>query len=275
LGDVPNLLVAGSVALDSLQGGRIRDELGGSAVYFSLAASLLQPVTVVAAVGQDGQAKVRQALGSRGCLDLTRLSVLDQPTYRWFAENNENRNIDLGSRDEIYDVWRPEPPSGYQGWAFCGSMRPDRQLQAVQQLTGCGLLAGDAMLSYVEHCPEESRKVLALVDWYFANEQELRALGGHDPQRFRQAWGLQGLVIKRGRRGATLYSAAGSHHQPAQLNSPVVDTTGAGDCLAGAMLAALRWGVAAATIGISDIGIRAIHQASATDLEQLAELGVR
>ncbi|MBO0704317.1 MAG: hypothetical protein J2P39_03265, partial [Candidatus Dormibacteraeota bacterium] len=60
--------------------------------------------------------------------------------------------------------------------------------------------------------------------------------------------------------------------------------TGAGDCLAGAMLArwldldadpdklpeALRWGVAAATIAISDVGVRAIANACRSDVERLA-----
>jgi sugar/nucleoside kinase (ribokinase family) len=63
-----------------------------------------------------------------------------------------------------------------------------------------------------------------------------------------------------------------------------VETTGAGDCLAGAMLArwreleggpdalpeALRWGVAAATIAVSDVGVRAIAAACRADVERLA-----
>jgi sugar/nucleoside kinase (ribokinase family) len=64
---------------------------------------------------------------------------------------------------------------------------------------------------------------------------------------------------------------------------PAVDTTGAGDALAGAMLArwlelgggprslpeALRWGVAAATIAISDVGQRALLRATRADVETL------
>ena len=50
------LLVAGSVALDTRDGpfGRVHETLGGSAVYFALAASLIVPVKVVAPVGVDG-----------------------------------------------------------------------------------------------------------------------------------------------------------------------------------------------------------------------------
>lgn len=279
------LLVAGSIALDSLQGGRVSDELGGSATYFSLAASLLAPVAVVAPVGRDGEAVVRPVLERRdGAIDTAGLQVLDAPTYRWFADAVDGRNVDLGSSDTIYDTWTPSPPAGYRGWAFCGSMRPDRQLQAVRALTGCGLLAADAMRSYVEADRSESRDVLRLADWYFANEDELAALGGDDPERFRRRWGLAGLVVKRGPGGATLYTPGASHHEPAMFTPPAVDTTGAGDCLAGAMMGrwlsrgggddalpeALRWGVAAATIGISGVGVAAIAAASRDDIERLA-----
>ena len=50
-----SLLVVGSVALDSISTpfGEVTDALGGSAVYFSAAASLLGPVRVVGVVGSD------------------------------------------------------------------------------------------------------------------------------------------------------------------------------------------------------------------------------
>src|ERR1700693_6508113 len=63
----PRLLVAGSVALDTRDGpfGRVHETLGGSAVYFALAASLIMPVKVVAPVGVDGAKRVAQAFSGR------------------------------------------------------------------------------------------------------------------------------------------------------------------------------------------------------------------
>ncbi len=268
------LLVAGSIALDSLQGGRITDELGGSALYFSLAASRLVDVLVVAPVGRDGEARVRAVLGGRPGLDLAGLTVVDAPTYRWFAEAHGGRNVDLGSRDSIYDCWSPQVPAGYRGWAFVGSMRPDRQLEAARQLAHCGLLAADAMRSYVVSAPEAARSVLRLADWYFCNEEELAALGGDDPEAFRRRWDLRGLVVKHGPGGVTAYTEPGSLHVPANAGR-VVDTTGAGDALAGGMLAswllhggdpahlaeALQAGVDCASVAISEIGARALTRA--------------
>lgn len=279
-----DLLVAGSIALDSLQGGRYRDQLGGSASYFSLSARLIRPVAVVAPVGRDAEDCVREALGRPG-INLDGMVTVDAPTYRWFAsETDGHGNVELGSQDSIYDTWEPRPPAGFRGWAFCGSMRADRQLQAVRGLAGAGLLWADAMRSYVDAAPEAAHQVLRSAHCYFGNEEELDALGCVDPEPFRVRWGLRILVVKRGPGGATVYTDQGSHHEPAILDYGVEDTTGAGDCLAGVMLArwlelgggpdrlpeALRWGVAAATIGISRVGVAAISRASRADVERLA-----
>jgi sugar/nucleoside kinase (ribokinase family) len=271
---VPRLLVAGSIALDSLMGGRVTDELGGSALYCALAASRIVDVLVVAPVGRDGEAAVRGVLGGRPGIDLEGLSVVEAPTYRWFADARAGRNVDLGSRDSIYDHWSPRVPPGHRGWAFVGSMRPDRQLDAARQLAGRGLLAADAMRSYVEAAPAAARSVLRLADWYFCNEEEFAGLGGGgDPEAFRRRWDLRGLVLKHGPGGVTAHTAAGALHVAASAGpDEVVDTTGAGDALAGGMLGrwlalgggeqhlgeALRAGVECATVAISAIGARAL-----------------
>jgi len=50
-----SILVVGSVALDSVETpfGKVRDVLGGSAVYFSTSASYFTDVNMVAVVGND------------------------------------------------------------------------------------------------------------------------------------------------------------------------------------------------------------------------------
>ena len=273
---MPRLLVAGSIALDSLQGGRVTDELGGSAVYFSLAACRRAEIIVVAPVGRDAEARVRLVLGGRPGIDLTGLTVVDAPTYRWFSDAHAGRNLDLGSQDSIYDHWSPKVPAGYWGWAFVGSMRPDRQLDAARQLAGRGLLAVDAMRSYVDAAPEAAGSVLELADWYFCNEEEFVALGGGRPDEFRRRWGLAGLVVKHGPDGVTAHTPTGEVHVAARADR-VVDTTGAGDALAGGMLStwlldsgdpahlpeALQAGVECASIAISDVGARALAQSPA------------
>ncbi len=282
----PQLLVAGSIALDTLDGpfGQVTDELGGSALYFALAASLIVPVTLVAPVGVADTGKVTAVIGSRP-VDTTFLHVLDAPTFRWRAHQHEGRNVDLGSRDSIYDVWDPVVPEGFAGWAFVGSVRPDRQWQLMERLGGAALLAADSMLSYVRALPADALEVVRRAGWYFCNHEEFAAMGGNDPEGFRRQWSLHGLVVKAGSRGVTAYTGDGAVHVPALPDRPMVDTTGAGDAVAGGMLArwlttggkpggleeALAWGVACASITISGIGLRAIAAATREQLDECVE----
>jgi sugar/nucleoside kinase (ribokinase family) len=280
------LLVAGSIALDTLDGsfGTVTDEFGGSALYFALAASLIMPVRLVAPVGREDAHRVAEIIGSRP-IDTEFLQVLDAPTFRWRAHQEEGRNVDLGSKDSIYDQWDPKVPKGFDGWAFVGSVRPDRQVQLIQGLSGAKLLAADAMLSYVRARTGDAKEVLRLANWYFCNHEEFGALGGEDPVEFRRRSALQGLVVKAGARGVTAYTDHGIAYVPALTGRLVVDTTGAGDAVAAGMLAhwlsvggtpselkeALIWGVACASLTISDIGLRSIAAATREQLEERVE----
>ncbi len=274
------LLVVGSIALDTLEGpyGRVQDELGGSAAYFSMAASLIGPVRLVAPVGRDAVGQVLAVLRRRPAIDLTGLEVLDAPTYRWTAADFMGSNLDLGSRDSIYDSWQPRLPREYPGWAFVGSMRLDHQVEAAHQLAAAELLASDAMHSYLEAAPRRAAELIEQCSWYFCNSGEFQALGGDPdrPDRSRRAWGLEGLCVKGGPDGLTAYTGGGQLRLPALLAHRVVDTTGAGDSLAGASLArwlqlgggpesledALVHGIACASIAIEDIGLRALARAT-------------
>jgi sugar/nucleoside kinase (ribokinase family) len=282
----PELLVAGSIALDTLDGpfGQVTDELGGSALYFAMAASLIVPVKLVAPVGEAETALVTAVIGSRP-IDTTYLQVIQAPTFRWRARQEDGRNVDLGSRDSIYDIWDPSVPNGFDGWAFVGSVRPDRQAQLMDRLGGASMLAADSMLSYVHSRSADAQEVLRRARWYFCNHEEFAALGGDEPQQFRRRWSLDGLVVKAGARGVDAYTERGAVHVPALTNRPVVDTTGAGDAVAGGMLArwlttgaeagqlqeALVWGIACASLTISEIGLRGIAAATREQLDERIE----
>lgn len=281
------LLVAGSIALDTLEGGfgTAPDELGGSALYFALAASLLTPVALVAAVGRDHEHLVRDAIAGRA-IDAGGLDVLDAPTFRWHARHVAGGNVDLGHDDRIYDAWRPRVPVAFDGWAFAGSMRPALQLDFLRQAASARLRASDAMLSYVRSAAAETAAVITSSDWFFANADELGALApGLAPDEFRTRNALSGLCVKAGPAGATVLTAEEVLHVPALTERDVVDTTGAGDALAAGFLArrltapetglrdALEHGIALASITIEDVGLRALRRATRQTLaDRLAEV---
>lgn len=280
-----DLLVAGSIALDTLETsqGTVDDRLGGSALYFSLAASLLQPISLVAPVGEDAADRVRAVTADRP-IDLAGMSTLAAPTYRWHARHAGWHNIDLGSHDRIYEQWQPALPAAFDGWAFVGSMRPRLQVQVAEGLEGAELLAGDSMLSYALAEQDAALSLLRLCGWFFCTGDELAVLGGDpdSPNEFKDRYSLDGLCVKDGRQGVRLLTADGLLRVPGLSGQRVVDTTGAGDTFAGGMMSrwltlggaheylleAIVWGVACASITIETIGLDGI---AAATVEQVAD----
>src|SRR5260370_3704594 len=106
---LPQLLVAGSVALDTRDGpfGRVEETLGGSAVYFALAASLILPVKVVAPVGTDGAKRLAQTFFGHP-IDTELLHILNPPPDRRRARPGPGRNHDLATAALIHLTLRPD-----------------------------------------------------------------------------------------------------------------------------------------------------------------------
>src|SRR5687767_15789513 len=85
-----SLLVVGSVALDSIFTplGETADALGGSAVYFSVAASLLHPVRVVGVVGNDYPVEALQRRAPGG-IDRTGGERAEGESFRWHGKYSD------------------------------------------------------------------------------------------------------------------------------------------------------------------------------------------
>ncbi|MEK7404277.1 MAG: carbohydrate kinase family protein [Acidobacteriota bacterium] len=114
---------------------------------------------------------------------------------------------------------------------------------------------------------EDLAPALAFVDLLFVNETEARCLSGADEPAaaaavFRQL-GVRDVAVKLGERGCAVFTAGSATSVPA-FEVPAVDTTGAGDCFAGAFLAAwlrgqslaeaARFANAAAALAIQRLG---------------------
>jgi sugar/nucleoside kinase (ribokinase family) len=89
---------------------------------------------------------------------------------------------------------------------------------------------------------EELAPCLPLVDILFVNEDEARMLTGTtEPERVVKVLrdhGSHSVVLKMGGKGCAVFTAEEEFAVPG-FKVPVVDTTGAGDCFAGAYVAAL------------------------------------
>lgn len=101
-----SVVVVGSVALDSVKTpfGERTEALGGSAVYFSYAASFFSDVQLVGVVGRDFPQKYLNLLRRRK-IDLDGLHVVAGDTFRWsgYYEYDLNEAKTLDTRLNVFE----------------------------------------------------------------------------------------------------------------------------------------------------------------------------
>ncbi len=220
-----------------------RDALGGSAVYFPLAAARYAPVHVNGIVGSDTAGEYRRILADPN-IDLDGMVVSDTPTFRWHAVHDFERwaTSEESSEPGCDPEWQPAltERSRRAQVFFVGSMDPTLQRTVIDQ-SGAELIGADSMTVFIDDRQDEVRSVIEGVDVLFLTVAELAALTGSDGLREAAAelcglGRLRAVVVKRGPLGAACVTAMGTVELPATPVGRVVDPTGAGDALAGGFL---------------------------------------
>jgi len=237
-----SLLVVGSVALDSIETpfGAVRDAVGGSATFFSAAASLFCPVQLVGVVGTDYPLAELDFLQARG-VDLSGLEQQPGESFRWAGRYS----FDLNSRDTletrlgVFADFRPRIPAAFRNadWLFLGNIDPVLQLEVLEQVHSPQLIACDTMNYWIEGRHEALLRLLERVDLLLVNDSEARQLSGdHNllrAARWIQRHGPSMVVVKKGEHGAMLFTRDFAFFAPAYPLDDVFDPTGAGDAFAG------------------------------------------
>ena len=237
-----SLLVVGSVALDSVEtpAGKVEDALGGSATYFSTAASLFTGVRVVAVVGDDFPDEHVEKLLSRG-IDLDGLERKEGATFRWSGRYSLDLNqaITLDTQLNVFESFNPKLPAAYKDseYVFLANIHPELQLKVLEQTPERKFAGADTMNFWIDSEREALEEVFRRVDCVMINEAEARDFSG-ESNLFRAAgrlaeFGPKYLVIKRGEYGALLWHEGEVFFAPAYPLEEVSDPTGAGDSFAG------------------------------------------
>ena len=150
-----SLLVVGSVALDSVETpfGRTTEALGGSAVYFSAAASLFAPVQLVGVVGHDYPLEQLDFLVRRG-VDLSGLVKAPGESFRWAGEYSYDLNTahTLETRLGVFASFSPRLPERFRNaeWVFLANIDPELQMEVLDQVAAPRLVACDTMNYWIE-----------------------------------------------------------------------------------------------------------------------------
>ena len=244
-----SLLVVGSVAYDTVSTpfGRRESALGGSATYFSIAASYFTPVSVVAVVGEDFARGDVDLLEARG-VDTSGLERAPGSTFRWAGEYSEDLNsrVTLDTQLNVFANFSPTVASGHRSapYLFLANIHPALQLDVLRQMEPRPrFTALDTMDFWIDGSRADLSRIVSEVDVLFMDFGEIRSFARESnvllAARRIQSMGPRAVAAKRGEHGALLFDGSSAFAAPAfPLESPV-DPTGAGDSFAGGFMGCL------------------------------------
>jgi sugar/nucleoside kinase (ribokinase family) len=240
-----SILCVGSVALDSVETpfGRAERVLGGSAVFFTSAATVFSPVQVVGVVGNDYPLDDLDFLVARGA-DLAGIEQREGESFFWAGRYH----YDLNSRDTletrlgVFADFQPQIPIGFRdaSYVFLGNIDPALQNQVLDQVDKPDVVACDTMNYWIEGSRKELVSLLERVDILLVNDAEARQLADEPNLLKASRWirerGPEIVVVKKGEHGAILFADGWVFFAPGYPLEVVFDPTGAGDAFAGGFM---------------------------------------
>lgn len=237
-----SILCVGSVALDSIQTpfGSAERVVGGSAVYFTAAATLFSPVQVVGVVGEDYPLEQLRFLAERGA-DLSGIEGSPGESFFWAGRYHYDLNTrdTLETRLGVFERFQPKIPKDFRKarFVFLGNIDPELQLDVLDQVEAPDVIACDTMNYWIEGSREALLRLLGRVRILMVNDEEVRQLAGEPnllrAARWVQSQGPEMVVVKKGEHGAILFGDDWLFFAPGYPLEEVFDPTGAGDAFAG------------------------------------------
>lgn len=288
------ILVVGSLAYDSIQtpSGKVDHALGGSANYFSLAASLFAKVRVVGVVGEDYAQTDAELLSNRG-VDISGMTKVPGKTFHWegFYEGDLNEAKTLKTELNVFEHFNPKLPAQFKNtqFVFLANIAPELQLDVLNQVENPTFVGMDTMNFWISIKKDALIEVMKKVNLVLINEGEAKMLTGAQnaiaAAPMITAMGPEAVVIKRGEYGFAMYSKAeGYFILPAMPMPEVIDPTGAGDTFAGGffgflaskkqkptiadMRQACVVGSMLASFTIQDFSVKALQKVTLQDIEK-------
>jgi len=240
-----SVLVVGSVAFDDVETpfGKRVDAIGGSAVYFSVAASHFSNVRLVGVAGQDFPKEI-VALLKKHSIDLEGLEIAEGKTFRWGGKyyTDVNKRDTLYTDLNVFASFEPKIPKSFlqTPFVFLGNIQPALQSDVLNKIQKPKFVALDTMNLWINTTRDELMKVIRRVDLLFINDTELAELTGHNNPysglRKLHELGLNYIVLKKGEHGAMISNGKSLFVSPAFPVLQPTDPTGAGDSFAGGFM---------------------------------------
>ena len=245
-----SLLVTGSIGIDTVKTphGVSENCLGGSSVYFSMAASFFAPVRFVGVVGDDCPFDLPAVFAERD-VDLAGLEVRQgSKTFRWagtYMANMDDRNTDNVELNVLAEA-PPHVPQVFKDsqFVFLANTAPALQIELLSQIDNPSFVAADTMNLWIDNNLDDLKALIKKIDCLIINEDEAKQLAG-ELNLIKAAdaildMGVDMALIKKGASGSLMRNKAGDTFMlPAFPAAEVIDPTGAGDSFAGGFMGTL------------------------------------
>jgi len=293
-----SLLVTGSIGIDTVTTpyGVSENCLGGSSIYFSMAASFFTPVRLLGVIGSDCPFDLAEVFAGRD-VDLTGLEVREQSkTFRWkgtYGDNMDQRQTDCLELNVLAEAPPTVPPEyGDSKFVFLANTAPALQLKLLGQIEKPVFVAADTMDCWIKGPPDDLKVLLKRIDALIINEDEARLLSNQS-NLLRAAdvildMGPGVVIVKKGESGSLMCEKGGEKFLlPAFRAAEVKDPTGAGDSFAGALMGylaqnektdfdllktALAYGTVVASFAIADFSLKGLASITRDDIESRFEI---
>jgi len=292
-----SLLVTGSIGIDTVRTpyGVSEDCLGGSAVYFSMAASFFGPVRFVGVVGADCPFDLGEVFMGRD-VDLAGLEVRARSkTFRWagtYKQDMDDRTTDYMELNVLAEA-PPAVPDAFADseFVFLANTAPKLQHELLEQIRRPVFVAADTMNCWICNHLDDLKSLLKRIDCLIINEDEARLLAGeHNLIKAAQIvldMGLNVVVVKKGESGSLMCGADGEKFVlPAYPADQVNDPTGAGDSFAGGFMGylaqtgrtdfetlktAIAYGTVTASFTIAGFSLQGLNSIGRADIDSRLE----
>ncbi len=292
------LLVTGSIAIDTVKTphGSSENCIGGSAIYFAMAASLFAHVRLIGVVGRDCPFDIPEIFTGRD-VDLGGLEVRQTSrTFRWAGTYSETMDDRVTDSMEL-NVLAEGPPVVPEAFAdsrfvFLANTAPRLQIELLSQIKAPVFVAADTMDCWITEHIADLTELLKKIHCLIINEDEARLLARQcnliKAAEHILAMGPQTVVIKKGESGSLMCLKDGDRFVlPAYPATDVRDPTGAGDSFAGGLMGylarvrrtdfetlktAVAYGTVVASFTIADFSLDGLTKTTREEIDDRLQL---
>lgn len=240
-------LVCGGIAIDNIKlpNMTLCNVVGGSAVYASIASSLFSKTILAGIAGCDFPDTFLKKLEKRG-IDTSFVEKNKKPSLRWEAiyskdlskitvtRQQMNAFEDFRSTSKLEEVFTKCKV------VFLSNLDPTIQLEIIKKIPSGVIKMLDSMDLWIVEKREKLKKILPLVDIFLIDEKEASLFIEEDEPPLMivdkiMSMGPKIVIFKKGEYGLSMYGKMGTISIPSYPLTHVVDPSGAGDALGGAI----------------------------------------